>query len=1057
MLTRKESSNLYRNKDQYFLSTAALFEGEFSIDWIEELTNSRASRVLGAMEKGVQKGWIERKDPCNFYFKDHREQQRLQTYLSREEKESMRRKILQLLLKELPERGKNAIAFTPYLFGTTNDLEGCRLLIEAGDIHRKSFHINEAFQCYKKVLDDLLNRSGEGLDPLFIDAAIKISKISSARHDTEKILFFLRCAIKRAIKLNKAGSLSLLKMHLAKNEWLLSRHKKAMRHFEEGASIAARLKEPKLLRAVNNFNIFLHYWRGCFRDVIRVYEESILDTEKYPNGMVPPWAGLIVGRCYSHTGQVSQGLGMLDTIRNDCLQRGDQYTAAHALYQMGATMIEIGQMKEALDYIENSMKEVHVEENSLLCMYGKLTLAYLYCLKSDEKKSVYYLRKYLQYSRQVNVSQTIYAYFMEISWGVTQKRLPTIPGISLQNEVKRMKMVDNIFMNGLAYRYQSLLQRRRGESHKKIINSLHLSQKLLEQSGHQVELANSQFELAREYLLVGNEAKATETLLRVSMPPSPFHQIIPDDLAPLIKNPPRGEKLLTEILKLGEEMVTIRDNKSLVQKIISAGNLITGAERGAIFLFDENSKPRRIFLKASQNLTSEQINHPSFVSSIKMIEKVALSGKGHLGTESVENAGSHPSENIRSRICVPLVLRGKVIGVLYHDNRLLSGVFKESDLNLLAYFAAQAAIALDNANAYGEIQLLNQKLKEENLYYEEQHIQTFHFEDIVGQSPAIMKVLEQLDQVAQMETTVLILGETGVGKELVARAIHRHSPRRGKPFIRVLCNALPESLIPSELFGHERGAFTGAIQTRIGRFELANEGTIFLDEIGDLPLEIQVRLLRVLESKEFERVGGNETIRSDFRLIAATNRDIDLAVKNGKFRPDLYFRLNVFPFYVPPLRERKEDIPLLAHFFLKIYADKMGKTFVGISKPEMNKLIQYKWPGNVRELENIIERGSILSLGPFFRVPELGGSFVSNNSFPKEDMSLSANERRHILWALQTTGWKVRGQGGASELLKVHHSTLGFRMKKLGIQRPPEFSRKKIGSSPNRVDRSWAL
>ena len=299
----------------------------------------------------------------------------------------------------------------------------------------------------------------------------------------------------------------------------------------------------------------------------------------------------------------------------------------------------------------------------------------------------------------------------------------------------------------------------------------------------------------------------------------------------------------------------------------------------------------------------------------------------------------------------------------------------------------------------------------------------------------MQRLLAQVDQVADTDTTVVILGETGVGKELVASAIHGHSPRREGPLIRVHCSALPESLIPSELFGHEKGAFTGATHQRIGRFELADGGTIFLDEIGDLNQDIQVRLLRVLQSKEFERVGGVETIQSDFRLIAATNRKLEELVKERKFRADLYYRLNVFPVQVPLLRERMEDVPLLAHYFLKIYSNKMGKNFEGITDEEMKKLLEYDWPGNVRELENVIERGTILSAAPRFTVPELIAGALGA---PAQDTLLPLNEveRRHILNVLQETTWRIRGTGGAAEILGVKPTTLEFKMKKLGIQRP---------------------
>ena len=378
-------------------------------------------------------------------------------------------------------------------------------------------------------------------------------------------------------------------------------------------------------------------------------------------------------------------------------------------------------------------------------------------------------------------------------------------------------------------------------------------------------------------------------------------------------------------------------------------------------------------------------------------------------------------------------IRDEVVGVLYHDNHLIGSNFREEDLEILEYFSALAAIAMDNAEAYEKIQHLNQKLAEEKQYYQEQHLECVHFEEIIGKSKAIFKVLSSVNQVAETNAAVLILGETGVGKELVARAIHKRSLRKDGPFIRVSCSALPESLIASEFFGHEKGAFTGAVNRRIGRFELAHKGTLFLDEIGDISQEIQVRLLRVLQTKEFERIGGKQTIHSDFRLITATNRNLPKAVAEGQFREDLFYRLNVFPIHVPPLRERREDIPLLSQYFLEIYAGKSGKQIEKFFSEDLNRLVAYDWPGNVRELENCIERGTILSTGKIFQLPELNKSFP-NRTASSEVVTLQENERRHILRALELTGGKIRGADGTAALLDIHPNTLYNRMNKLGIK-----------------------
>jgi formate hydrogenlyase transcriptional activator len=333
------------------------------------------------------------------------------------------------------------------------------------------------------------------------------------------------------------------------------------------------------------------------------------------------------------------------------------------------------------------------------------------------------------------------------------------------------------------------------------------------------------------------------------------------------------------------------------------------------------------------------------------------------------------------------------------------------------------------------------RLQQQNVYLREEIKSEYNFEEIIGGSAALQGVLATVGQVAATDSTVLILGETGTGKELIARAVHHASRRKDRPLIKVNCSALPTGLVESELFGHERGAFTGATEKRIGRFELADGGTIFLDEVGELPLETQVKLLRVLQEREFERVGGAKTIRVDVRVIAATNRDLGQAVAEGRFRQDLYYRLNVFPVHLPPLRARTEDVPLLVHYFVDRFAAKIGRAITRVPDAAMERLIAYPWPGNVRELENVIERAVILSTGPELAVgPELlpvpatapPASAAATDGGPT---SMQAVSRQHILAVLQRTGWRIDGPHGAARLLNMRPSTLRSRMQKLGIRR----------------------
>jgi formate hydrogenlyase transcriptional activator len=312
------------------------------------------------------------------------------------------------------------------------------------------------------------------------------------------------------------------------------------------------------------------------------------------------------------------------------------------------------------------------------------------------------------------------------------------------------------------------------------------------------------------------------------------------------------------------------------------------------------------------------------------------------------------------------------------------------------------------------------------------------FEQIIGTSAALEAVFEQVQCVAPTDSTVLIQGETGTGKELIARAIHNISSRCGRSFVKLNCAAIPFDLLESELFGHEKGAFTGAIAQRVGRFEMADQGTLFLDEVGDIPPALQPKLLRVLQEQEFERLGSTRTRQVNVRLVAATNRDLTEMVKQGDFRSDLYYRLNVFPIRIPPLRERREDIPLLVQYFMQKYARRMGKRIETVPTATMQKLVDWPWPGNVRELQNMIERGVILSRGFVLEIPltELVQSAIPVPGDSSEAFTLKAFERDHILKALRETGWVIGGPGGAAARLGLNRSTLNARMRKLEIQRP---------------------
>jgi formate hydrogenlyase transcriptional activator len=409
-------------------------------------------------------------------------------------------------------------------------------------------------------------------------------------------------------------------------------------------------------------------------------------------------------------------------------------------------------------------------------------------------------------------------------------------------------------------------------------------------------------------------------------------------------------------------------------------------------------------------------------------------------------------EGLKTGCILPLVSRNRILGVLCLGRRE-ENAFGRADIEFLAQVASQIAIAVENTSAYREItqaraelekaleenRRLKDRLQDENLVLREQIDQALMFEEIVGASPALRAVLSRVSKVAPTDSTVLLTGETGTGKELIARAIHKRSLRSSRAFVSVSCAAIPSSLIASELFGHEKGAFTGATQRRLGRFELAEEGTLFLDEVGELPAETQITLLRVLQEREFERVGGKQPIRANVRVIAATNRDLEAAIAAGTFRSDLFYRLNVFPIEIPSLRERREDIPLLVEYFIAHFARKAGKSFRGIYKKTLELLVSYPWPGNIRELQNVVERSVIVCETENFSVDERWLSRQSLATEPKGTLelphALAAQEKKMIEAALRESGGRVSGPSGAAARLGIHRSTLESKITYLKINK----------------------
>jgi formate hydrogenlyase transcriptional activator len=521
---------------------------------------------------------------------------------------------------------------------------------------------------------------------------------------------------------------------------------------------------------------------------------------------------------------------------------------------------------------------------------------------------------------------------------------------------------------------------------------------------------------------------------------------LPDLLAVL----ERERDQLDLLLNVTNAVVTELDTRALFRAVAPAIRRCCSADVAALSLYDaEAGVLRHHVCDAPEDFASGSDVPVPTESTLEGSASGSVFRTGHPRIFSLAELEQFPesrfitSRGIRSACVVPLATAHGVLGTL-NLGAFAEDAFSADQFSLLTRVAGQIAIAVRNAMSYQRIQELNAQLAREKLYLEDEIRSDHQFEEIIGRSQALGRVLREIETVAPTDSTVLILGETGSGKELVARAIHQASARHDRAFVKMNCAAIPTGLLESELFGHEKGAFTGAISQRIGRFELANRGTVFLDEVGEIPLELQPKLLRVLQEREFERLGSPRTLRTDARLIAATNRDLATLVEEQKFRPDLFYRLNVFPITVPPLRDRREDIPMLVRHFAQQFARRMKKGIEHIPTEAMEALTRYDWPGNIRELQNLIERAVILTTGPTLDVPVAALGRRSTSSPPAAAAAPHAGgvetledaDRRHILAALERTNWVIAGPAGAAAQLGVKRSTLQFRMRKLGITRP---------------------
>ncbi|MCG6881011.1 MAG: sigma 54-interacting transcriptional regulator [Deltaproteobacteria bacterium] len=903
----------------------------------------------------------------------------------------------------------------------------------AAAVHYTSKEMSDEAISYYRIILDLAEHKIESQEQkkVYVKAAIGVTTAYGHMLSLPEQSAFLVHAQHFAEEIEDRELLLSILLVLGKTREVEGFYEKAAHHLDQAWLLAQESGNENLLKKAALMTSDFLFRQGRVDEAVKRYEEVIGDLEDFSSDAATLRGCATLGWCYGVCGQTSRGVGLIEAVRIKAEEHHMKEIKAFADLMMALTLLEARRVSEAEIYLNSILSRPEGVVGYSILWATHWCVAYVaYChgdLEGCLREHIRGCELLKEYGRPHHRG----GWVLEYLEGLETAGMG-YPAVTLESELRRLITWPDIFMKGVAYRFRGQKSERASGHTESIRADFEMSLELLTRSGARLELARTQIVLARAFIREGDPKKAKKLLEEAWDAMSRSNAgLFPEDLKPYIEEKSHEDLLISTIVEIGNVLGTVREKKKLLELMIQLTMRFTFAERGGFFLLGEDGQ---LDLVASRNLDLAMVRSDRFRPYLKVIEKVARlekeTIKKTIGFQEPELPWNSQSNWM---ICSPVILQDRVLGVLYLASKVTRQYLK-NDLLLLRAISTQVAVALDNASAYEKIASLKDRLEEETRYYRMDSEVSPQLDPMIGCSDAIRLVQNQMQKVAPMDSTVLIMGETGVGKELVARGIHRLSGRFSGPFIAANVASFSEGLIESELFGHEKGAFTGASKSRLGRFELAQGGTLFLDDIQNLSRDIQAKLLRILEEREFERVGGSKTLKADFRLLAAANRPLENMVNKKLFREDLYYRLNVFPIRVPPLKDRQEDIPALALHFLKMYNNNLGKEIRGISNRNMKRLMAYPWPGNVRELRHFIERAVILSEGNALILPSFQ-AYGREEGEPSKDLTLEEMERSYIIKILEKCAWKVGGGGGAAQLLGLKPTTLHSKIKRLGIQR----------------------
>ncbi len=1014
------------------IDNIASFSGISSVTALNIMENLKKHRFV-CEKKDTGKGVYY---PGNINLQDY-----LFKNLSKPEAAAVIKKVISYIAEFPMDEEDKIIALGELYFQKGIDHHGMKYIKMAADIHDRSGKKEKAILYYDFIIENFSAKVTPKTQPAsstedFLDAVFK--RVSRA-------LFFPMPFNKLLSLVEKAHEIARdydNPVHLAKIKFLLGRSllnygqsERAMRYINESWKLVEKIDEKECLRETLFLTgiTIIKTLTGRFSEAIDYYEKTIGNLEKFGEDEEALMSSLLVALSHISCGRISRGMGMMDVIRKKAQSLDIRRVVTHSYFTEIIALIGIRKIPEAEICLTKLLEcgEDFLDNNTRGSIH--FCRAFILCVKGDYISSYEQIKKGFEYRDSMHMGLHPYCPWILECLYLLELRGFSDNIVNFDLELNNAINGENIFLKGSALRYRALKNLERKQPRESVLPDLKFSEKLLKQSGAEIELARTRNIMRDYYLAQGKQELARSCGEKIWT----FFFNINENLIPndLLKNMPlerKTELIIEKITSINTSISAIKHQSALIEIVMNVAMDFTNATQSGVYTNEED----RLKLIASRNIDSISLNQ----TALKLLQETISAAIKRNKEIIVPGADTAISElfgrlGIRSFIGIPLKLKESLYGYFFLSNHFGGSPFPAQTLTFMRMFASQIELGISYLNAYEDIKSLKERFEDEAIFYKKELGLDLPVEQIIGESDGIKKVIEQIRQVSSTNSLVLILGETGVGKELVAKAIHNLSERKDGPFISVNLATFPHDLVANELFGHEKGAFSGAHDQKKGRFELANGGSMFLDEIGDLNMDVQVKLLRVLQEGAFERLGGSTSIRSNARIIVATNKNLRQEVEKGNFRQDLYYRLNVFPIYVPPLRERKKDIPLLIQHFFSVFIKKFGKNLKRITVEKINKLMTYDWPGNIRELEHFVERAVILSDGYEIKFSNLETEIDDQLLKVKPAALLADIEREHIEMILRNTFWRISGPSGAAALLGMHPSTLCHRMKKLGIKK----------------------